>query len=272
MIALKLACLQITSGPDIAENLAMLEKLVREAAGNGAKLITTPENSCHMRAKSADKLQSAPYEQDHPAVPLFANLAKELNVWILIGSLSIKTSDSKLANRSYLFSPVGEVSAKYDKLHLFDVDLPTGERHRESDLFTGGQKAVVADTDFGRLGLTICYDVRFSYMFRELAKNGAGIIAVPAAFTVPTGQAHWEVLLRARAIETGSFIIAPAQVGEHDGGRRTWGHSLIIDPWGRILASGGDQPEIIYADIDLADVEKARNAIPALQHDRAIAF
>ena len=201
-------------------------------------------------------------------IALLAKLSEELKVWILAGSVSVKTSETKLANRQLLFSPQGEIVASYDKIHMFDVDLPNGEKYRESDLFAGGGKLALVDMDGIKLGMTICYDVRFSYLYRALAKQGAQIISIPAAFTVPTGEAHWEVLLRARAIETGSFIIAPAQTGEHDGGRKTWGHSMIIDPWGKVLSDGGKDIGIIYANIDMADVTKARNAIPALKHDK----
>ncbi len=265
---LKTACLQMSSGPVIADNMKTFEAMVREAAGQDAKLIASPENTCHIRAKSSDKFETAFAEQDHPFIPLASALAKELGVFILVGSLSVKTGD-RLANRSMLFGPDGARLASYDKIHLFDVDLPTGEKHRESDVFRGGGTMALADLNGVKLGLTICYDLRFAYLFRALAKSGADIIAVPSAFTVPTGEAHWEVLLRARAIETGSYIIAPAQTGGHEGGRRTWGHSLIIDPWGRILAQAGSETGIIYADINPDEVRKARAAIPALKHDRS---
>lgn len=264
----KAACIQMTSSADIAENLAYAEDKVREAAANGAQLIVTPENTCHIVMPAISKLKSAPYEQDHPALPKFKNLAKELGVWIMLGSIAIKLSDTKLSNRSYLFSPAGDVAAQYDKIHLFDVQLLTGEVHRESDLIAPGDKPVMADTPLGKIGMSICYDVRFAPLYRALAKQGAEILTVPSAFTVPTGQAHWEVLLRARAIETGSYVIAAAQTGEHMGGRRTYGHSLIVSPWGEVLADAGDAPGIIYADIDLARVAQARAAIPALTHDR----
>lgn len=264
---LKVACLQFSAAPDVAENLRVLEKMIREAAGRGARLIATPENSCHIRGKSSDKLSSAYSEESHPFIETMSALAKELDIFILIGSISILLGD-RLANRSLFFGPSGKIISSYDKIHLFDVDLDKGESYRESDYFKGGDKLALADIDAAKIGLTICYDVRFSYLYRALAKAGAGIIAVPAAFTVPTGEAHWEVLLRARAIETGSFIIAPAQTGEHEGGRKTWGHSMIINPWGKILAEAGTEQEIIYADLDLAEIKKARNSIPALRHDK----
>lgn len=264
------ACIQISSSSDIDENLGIAERMIREAAAKGAKLISTPENTCHILTPSIGKLKTAVEEARHPALPRFAALAKELGVWILLGSIALKISDTKLLNRSILFSPDGKLAAHYDKIHLFDVTLPTGEIHRESDTILPGDKAVVADTPYGKIGLSICYDVRFSYLYRALAQKGAQIMMVPAAFTVPTGRAHWEILLRARAIETGSFVIAAAQTGEHHGGRKTYGHSLIISPWGEIIAEGGDDTGIIYGEIDLAKVDVARTAIPALKHDRVI--
>lgn len=263
------ACIQLSSGPEIEPNLTAAESLIREAAGQGAVLVATPENTCHMRGVSSDKLKSARPEETHPALPLFSALARELDIWLLAGSLSILLEDEqRVANRSILFSNTGDIAARYDKIHLFDVDLPTGESHRESDIVRPGTQAVVADLPGAKLGMSICYDVRFSYLYRDLAKAGATILSVPAAFTVPTGQAHWETLLRARAIETGSFVIAPGQCGEHEGGRKTWGHSLMIGPWGDIMAQADDKPGIIMADLDMEAVTKARQAVPALQHDR----
>ncbi len=267
---IKTACVQMNSGPDIDENIAEASDLIRAAAGQGAQFIATPENTCHIRSPQTEKLETALPEETHPALPAFSDLAQALGVWLLAGSLSIKlTDENRIANRSFLFSDTGEVIARYDKVHLFDVDLPTGESHRESDVVRPGTQAVIADLPWVRLGMTICYDLRFAYLYRDLAQAGAAIMAVPAAFTVPTGLAHWETLLRARAIETGSFVVAPAQCGEHHGGRRTYGHSLIIGPWGEVLAEGGEEPGIIFADLDLAAVDKARQAIPALKHDRS---
>lgn len=266
----KTALIQLNSGPDIQGNLDVSSQMIREAASKGAQLICTPENTCHMRFPAEEKLKTARTAEDHPAIPHYGALAKELGIWLLIGSLSIKVADDKIANRSFLFSADGQIVATYDKIHLFDVDLPTGESHRESDNVQAGENAVVAETPFGKIGMSICYDVRFAYLYRKLAQMGASILTVPAAFTVPTGKAHWEVLLRARAIETGSFVLAPGQCGTHEGGRATYGHSLIIDPWGYILAEGGDVPGIIMADLDLSAAQKARNAIPALRHDRDV--
>lgn len=268
MNIIKAACVQLTSGPDIAGNLKTAEGFIREAASAGAKFITTPENTCQIRFPTEAKLESTPLQDDHPGVPFFSDLAAELGVWLLIGSMSVKLSNGKLANRSFLFSDNGALVTTYDKIHLFDVSLPTGEVHRESDIIEPGKEAVVADVGGAKLGFSICYDVRFSYLYRDLAKAGASIMAVPAAFTAPTGKAHWKSLLRARAIETGSFVIAPAQTGEHENGRRTWGHSLIIDPWGKILAEMDEKPGIITADLNMNKVERVRGAIPALEHDR----
>lgn len=265
----KVAAIQISSGPDIGQNIAKLEEMVRAAAAAGAQFIATPENSCHIVFPSSRKLNSARYEKDHEGITTMQSLAKELGVWILIGSFSIKVSDQQVVNRSYLFSDQGDIAATYDKIHLFDVDLPDGSQYRESQVITAGDRAVVAATAIGHVGLSICYDLRFPQLFRTMAqKMGATVLAIPAAFTVPTGQAHWHVLLRARAIENGCFVIAPAQTGTHDGGRQTYGHSLIIDPWGTVLADGGTDEGVVYADLDLKKVAEVRSAIPSLQHDR----
>ena len=196
----------------------------------GARFIATPENTTLMAPDGGAKLASSFDEANDPALPVFAALAKELGVWLLIGSLAIKVSDTKTANRSFLFGPDGIIRARYSKIHLFDVELTSGEVYRESNTVAGGHEAVVADTDFGRIGLSICYDLRFPQLYRQLAQKGAYLFSVPSAFTVPTGEAHWHVLLRARAIENGAFVIAPAQGGKHANGRKTYGHSLIIAP------------------------------------------
>lgn len=265
----KVALVQMNSGPDIAENIIAAETLIREAAAKGAQFILTPENTCHIRRPATEKLKSAKVIEGHPVVTRFAALAKELGVWILAGSISVLLPEQKILNRSILIDANGNIVADYDKIHLFDVDLPTGEVHRESAVVKPGTRAVVAETPWGKLGLAICYDLRFASLFRTLSKAGATILTVPAAFTVPTGQAHWHTLLRARAIENGAFVLAPAQVGTHEGDRKTYGHSLIIDPWGVILAEGdGENTGIIMAELDLNAVKTAREAIPALIHDR----
>ncbi len=269
---MKIALIQMTSGTDVAANLEYVTTHIRTAAGAGAVFIATPENSDFM-VDGADKKRAGAYDETtHPFLPCFVELAKELNVTLLLGSIAVKLDDGRLNNRSYLFSSAGDVVASYNKIHLFDVDLPSGESRRESELIMAGNKAVIAKTDFATVGMTICYDVRFPHLYRTLAKNGANILTVPAAFTVSTGEMHWDVLLRARAIENGAFVIAPAQCGTHDGGRKTYGHSIVIDPWGKVVAEAGVAPTILYADIDMTETARARQAIPSLQHDRDISI
>jgi predicted amidohydrolase len=263
---LPIALLQLNSGPDIAANLGFATEMIREAAAQGAKFILTPENTCHMLSPQGAKLKTAPEEGNHPALSVFSGLARDLGVWVLAGSISVKVAEDKIANRSYLFDSDGAQVAAYDKIHLFDVDLPTGESHRESAVVRAGQRGIVAHSPWGGIGMTICYDLRFAALYRALAQAGAKILTIPSAFTVPTGQAHWESLLRARAIETGSFVLAPAQTGEHHGGRKTYGHSLVIGPWGEVIADGGNDVGIIRADLDMDAVDRARGAIPSLLH------
>jgi predicted amidohydrolase len=266
------ACVQLRSGEDVGDNIRAASALIREAARGGAKFIATPENTSLMAADGGAKLAASFDETHDPAIPAFAALAKELGVHLLIGSLAIVVAGGrgagKTANRSYLFTPDGQVAARYSKIHLFDVDLSGGERYAESATVEGGDCAVLAPTPWGKLGLTICYDVRFPHLYRSLAKAGAFAFAVPAAFTVPTGEAHWHVLLRARAIENGAFVFAPAQGGTHANGRKTYGHSLIVDPWGKVLAEAGTDPGVIFADIDPAESMAARAKLPSLRHDR----
>ncbi len=270
MTFLKTALIQMTSGPTIAENLRVVEGLICEAAAQGAQLICTPENTDFMRGNLKDKLASALMEEDHPGLPLFSKLAQENEVWILAGSFGVKISEEKIANRSYLFDCKGDIVAKYDKVHLFDVDLPGGESYRESSVVEPGDSLALSETPWGVLGMSICYDVRFPHLYRSLSQRGAQILMVPAAFAVPTGKAHWEVLLRARAIENGAYVLAPGQCGTHEAGRQTYGHSLIINPWGEIIAQAGDTSDIIYADLDMDAVDKARAAIPAWRDNRDI--
>jgi deaminated glutathione amidase len=264
----KAACVQMNSAAEIAPNLESASALIRAAAGAGAQLVMTPENTTLIEPNRARSLAKTPPEDAHPGVPHFAALAKELGIWLLIGSMPVRADDKRIANRSFLFDPNGAVAARYDKIHMFDVDLPNGETYRESNGVRPGEQAVVASTPWGGLGLTICYDVRFGYLHRALAHAGAVMLTVPAAFTVPTGQAHWHVLLRARAIETGCYVFAPAQTGEHAEGRLTYGHSLIVSPWGEVLADAGNKPGFIIADVDVEQVQKARSMVPALRHDR----
>ena len=265
----KAACVQVTSGPDIEANLRPTGDLIRSARDQGADLITTPEVVGAIIHGRQNTLAATPAEADHPAIPFYSALASETGAWVLVGSLAVKLDDSTLANRSYLMDPAGGIAATYDKIHMFDVDLAGGESYRESATYRPGKQAVVADLPWGGLGMTICYDMRFAYLYRALAKAGAQVITVPAAFTVPTGRAHWHVLLRARAIETGCFVVAAAQCGTHDHGRKTYGHSIIISPWGEILAEAGEEPGVIVAELDLAKVEEARRAVPSIRHDRA---
>ena len=270
-MAFRAACVQLRSSDDVAENIATASSLIRDAADQGARFIATPENTTLMAPDGGAKLASSYDEAHDPALPVFSALAKELGVHLLIGSLAIKVSETKTANRSFLFAPDGAVTARYSKIHLFDVQLANGESYRESGTVAGGDTAVVADTALGKIGLSICYDMRFPQLYRALAQKGAFAFTVPSAFTVPTGQAHWHVLLRARAIENGAFVIAPAQGGLHANGRKTFGHSLIVAPWGEILAEAGDEPCVITADIDPALSAQARTRIPNLQHDRSFA-
>jgi len=264
------ACIQTNVGADVEDNLARVEPLIREAANRGAKFITLPENVDLMVRGREKFLAAAQPESQNPAVAFFSRMAQETRTYILAGSIvTIPADGEKLYNRSYLFNDMGGIAARYDKIHLFDADVAEGESYRESNTVLGGNQAVTTDTPWGKIGLTVCYDLRFPYLFRTLAKAGAHIITVPAAFTYTTGKMHWHILLRARAIETGCFILAPAQCGEHDGDRRTYGHSLIIAPSGEILAEGSETtPEVIVAELVLGQVAECRRRIPSLQHDR----
>jgi predicted amidohydrolase len=265
----RLACVQVNAGDDMAANIATAEGFARDAAKAGATLIGFPENVAFMAPDGKGVRAAARPEDTHPALARFRELARELDVWLLIGSLGIAGgNDDRIANRSFVIDASGTVIATYDKIHMFDVQLPGGESYRESETFRPGDRAALVTTPFGRLGLTICYDLRFPYLYRALAKAGAELIAVPAAFTRTTGIAHWHTLLRARAIETGAYVFAPAQCGTHPRRRQTYGHALIVDPWGEVIADGGDEPGFITADIDLAMVARVRAQIPSLAHDR----
>jgi predicted amidohydrolase len=266
------ACIQVTAGRELAPNIETALRLGREARARGADFIVFPENVTMIEPVSAEAIRKALPEAEHPAIPAFAALARETGAWILAGSLSVRSGERKYANRSYLFDRAGSIAARYDKLHLFDVDLPGGERYRESERIVPGDRAVLAPTPWGPLGMTICYDLRFPHLYRALAKAGAFMFTIPSAFTVPTGRAHWHVLNRARAIECGAFVIAAAQCGTHAEGRRTFGHSLIVDPWGEVIAEGGEEEGVIVAEIDPAASAEARRRIPSLQHDRAFAL
>ncbi|MEM7224167.1 MAG: carbon-nitrogen hydrolase family protein [Pseudomonadota bacterium] len=262
------ACIQITSGPDPEANLKTLDALIRQAAADGAALVLTPETSDLMAHNRREALATARPEADHGGVERLAALAAKLGIWLSAGSLVVKVTEERLANRSFLFDPAGRIAARYDKIHMFDVEIPDGTSYRESRSYRPGDRLVLADLPWGRLGLTICYDLRFPQLYRALAQAGADFLIVPSAFTRYTGRAHWETLLRARAIETGCFVFAAAQCGDHEAGRKTYGHSLIVDPWGQVLADGGDAVGAVSATIDPSAVARARRMIPALAHGR----
>lgn len=262
--------IQLCASERVPENIKTASALIREAAGKGAEFILTPEMTGIFEQRKAPLFENTFPEDTDPALAAFTALAKELNVWLLIGSLAIKVADDKLVNRSFLISPTG-IEARYDKIHMFDVDLPGGESYRESSTYQAGAKPVVADTPFGKIGLSICYDLRFSYLYRRLAHMGAEIITIPSSFTKVTGQAHWHTLMRARAIEVGCFVLAPAQAGTHSGGRETYGHTLVVDPWGQVLLDAGSVTEGAFVtSLDLTKIDKARAMIPALKHDREL--
>jgi len=264
----RLACLQVNSGSDYQSNLSTVTTMAREAAGAGAQFILTPEYALMMDGSGKVMRERAFAADGAPALDALQSLARELGVWFLAGSLTLRVDEERIANRSFLISTEGRVVASYDKIHMFDVTMPDGRVIRESSTYRPGDQAVVADMPWGRLGMTVCYDLRFSGLFRVLAQAGAQFISVPSSFQRQTGKVHWHTLLRARAIESESFIIAPAMCGDHSGNRQSYGHTLIIDPWGEILAEGGEAPEIVYADIDAARVAKVRGMMPSLEHDR----
>ena len=265
---MKCALVQMRSSRDPARNLKDAEGLVRTAAATGASYVLTPEIT-NVFEPDKDRLRTIiQTEKDDPVVRRFSNLAKELRIHLHAGSVAVKADDGRIANRSLVFAPDGGIIARYDKIHLFDIDLPSGESYRESATYAPGAEAVAVTLPFATLGFAICYDMRFPRLANSLASAGATVLAYPSAFTVPTGQAHWHVLLRARAIETGSFVLAAAQGGMHEGGKATYGHSLIINPWGEILAEAGTEPCVIAADIDVAASAAARGRIPALKNAR----
>ncbi|OUS05642.1 amidohydrolase [Rhodobacterales bacterium 52_120_T64] len=271
---MKVALVQFTSSNDPAANLLLAEGFIREAHAGGAEFILTPETTNIISSSRKQQAEVLHFEAEDPSLARLRDLSQELKIWLLIGSLGLKTgdADARFANRSFLISPTGEIAARYDKIHMFDVDLGNGEVYRESSAYRPGTKATLAKTDIGNIGMTICYDLRFPDLYRELAQAGADILTAPAAFTVPTGRAHWHALLRARAIENGCFVLAPAQCGMHDWGkeprRETFGHSLVISPWGEVLADGGETQGVTFVELDLNDVAKARAKIPSLMHDR----
>jgi predicted amidohydrolase len=270
MRKLRAAAVQLRSGLEPAANRAQAMPFLREAAAAGARLIATPENTLRLDRDRDRMLAAVGPEKGDAELLAWGRTAQELGVWLLLGSGAIATGAGKVYNRSFLFNPAGKIAARYDKINLFDVSLGGGETYRESETVEGGAKAVLVEGPMGaKIGMTICYDLRFAPLYSALARAGAEIITVPSAFTAPTGQAHWETLLRARAIETHAFVIAPAQGGRHEDGRITWGHSMIVDPWGKVLAAlPHDEPGFIVADLDLDSVAAARAKIPAWQGGR----
>jgi predicted amidohydrolase len=264
----KAAMIQMRSGLSPAANLDEAARLIGEAKAAGADYVQTPEMTNVLAGKREQLFDIITEEEQDASLAAFRDLARKLGICIHVGSLAIKVSPDKAANRGFVIDPQGSIAARYDKIHMFDVDLGNGESYRESRNYRPGEAAVSCDLTFGRLGVTICYDLRFPALYRALAEAGASMLAIPSAFTKPTGEAHWHVLMRARAIENGCFVFAAAQTGKHESGRETYGHSLIVDPWGRILAEGGTEPGIVMADIDMAEVSKARARVPSLQHGR----
>lgn len=263
------ACVQSTATPDVHADIRMLTGFIREAAARGARLIATPEYCAGLDTRGSKMFPVAFTEAEHPVLPAMQALAKELKAWLLIGSIGVKAPDGRIFNRSFMIAPSGAIAARYDKIHLFDIDLGEGRAYHESATIAAGTAAVIAPCAEGSIGLSICYDIRFPHLYRAYAQAGAEMIAAPAAFTRVTGAAHWHVLQRARAIENGAYVISPGQCGTLAGGAECFGHSLIVDPWGRVLADGGTEPGVVTAEIDLAQVEDTRRRIPSLRHDKA---
>jgi deaminated glutathione amidase len=260
--------IQMRSGLNPAANIDDAARMISEAKSAGAEYVLTPEMTNILAAKREQLFAAVVDEEADPSLAAMRELARKLGIYVHLGSLAIKLSHEKAANRSFLIDPKGDIAARYDKIHMFDVDLADGESYRESRNYRPGELAVLADLPWGRLGLTVCYDLRFPALYRALAEAGATMLAIPSAFTKQTGEAHWHVLMRARAIENGCFVFAAAQGGKHENGRETFGHSLIVDPWGRIIAEGGTEPGVVMAEIDPAQVTNARARIPSLQHGR----
>ena len=267
----KIALFQSNTGIDPKANAAALLNAISEAAGGGATMLFTPEMSGLLDRDSERASANLRVEDEDSVLAACRAAAREYEIWIHIGSLAVRAENGKVANRAFVIDRLGIVRARYDKIHLFDVDLPTGESWRESSVYRAGENVVLVNgTPVGKLGLTICYDLRFPMLFARIAEANADVIAVPAAFTVPTGRAHWHTLLRARAIEAGLFVVAAAQVGRHEDGRQTFGHSLVVDPWGDVLLDMGEEVGVGFADIELARIPEVRSRIPALNHRRPI--
>lgn len=271
MSQFKIACVQTNSKRDPADNIREVSQLIRDAKAAGADLITTPEVVGMIEPKRDQALAKAQPEETHEVLAAFRALAAELKVWLLIGSISIRLSDDKMANRQFLIDDNGAIVARYSKIHMFDVQVGDGQTYRESNTYQPGEEAVVVDTPWCKIGLSICYDIRFPYLYRDLAKAGAEVIVAPAAFTKVTGEAHWHVLQRARAIENGVFVVSAAQTGEHAEGRKTYGHSVVVGPWGDVLADAGELVGVTVAEIDLEQVGAARGRVPSLSQDRIYA-
>jgi predicted amidohydrolase len=264
----KAALIQMRTGLTPAANIDSASHMIREAKAAGADYVQTPEMTNIMDVNRERFFATIQDEDADKSLAAFRTLARELGIFIHVGSLAIKVTPEKAANRGFLISPKGAIAARYDKIHMFDVDLAGGESYRESRNYRSGEIAINADLPWGRLGVTICYDLRFPALYRALAEAGASMLAIPSAFTKQTGEAHWHVLMRARAIENGCFVLAAAQAGKHENGRETFGHSIIVDPWGRVLAEGGTEPGLVMAEIDPALVTEARSRMPSLQHGR----
>jgi deaminated glutathione amidase len=264
----RVALIQMRSGRSPAANLDVAAKLIGEAKAGGADYVQTPEMTNILEARRDALIAAIRPEHEDPSLAAFRDLARHHRLWLHLGSLALKISPDRAANRGFLIDPRGEIAARYDKIHMFDVDLPNRESYRESRTYAAGEHAVTANLPWGRLGLTICYDLRFPGLYRALAEAGSMFLAIPSSFTKQTGEAHWHVLNRARAIENGCFVFAAAQGGSHENGRDTFGHSLIIDPWGRVLAEGDVDPAVVIAEIDPGAVTTARARIPSLQHGR----
>jgi len=256
------------SARDPQGNADAAAKLIGEAKTGGADYVLTPEMTNIIELSREKLFATIVPEENDPSLATFRELARALGIYVHVGSLAVKVSPDKAANRAFVIDRRGDIVARYDKIHMFDVDLANGERYRESRSYRAGDLAVVADLPWGRLGVTICYDLRFPALYRALAEAGASFLAIPSAFTKQTGEAHWHVLMRARAIENGCYVLAAAQGGRHENGRDTFGHSLVVDPWGRIIAEGGTEPGVVFADVDPAEVSAARAKVPSLQHGR----
>jgi deaminated glutathione amidase len=264
----RVGLVQLRSGRTPAANVAAAVKLIGKAKEAGADYVQTPEMTNILERKRESLFAAIVSEELDDGLATFRDLARRLGLWLHIGSLAIKVSPDKAVNRAFLIDPNGDIAARYDKIHMFDVDLANGESYRESRSYRPGELAVACDLPWGRLGISVCYDLRFPALYSALAEAGAIFLAIPSSFTKQTGEAHWHVLLRARAIENGSFVFAAAQGGSHEDGRSTYGHSLVVDPWGRVIAEGGTAPDVVMADIDQSEVAVARSRIPSLQHGR----